>query len=1010
MLFTTLFKTNRLLILIVTGLLYCGMVTRVYAAGGIGYKGIKLNVNGTQTWYKAHNVSWNYNGCSPYEFNSAANYTTFAPTVSGSQTLRITGFAVVGWTNNADYVSGQLRYRFWRDGDTEPTSWTEINVGNYGSPTSGAADVVCTSGNDRVVGRDNLSVNLNPGVAGTYFLKIQAMGQMQYPNDGGGIFNVNDGSEQTATITISSTATDANDFFRSKVSGNWTSAASWERSPQGTYWADAAEAPGTSSGGRVSIQNGHNITLNTSVSISSLTINSGATFTGSDGSSRTLTLLNNATFTNNGTFTASGGKISFAGTGTVSGTCTFFDADLAGGVNFGSSSTISGTLSIKSGGFVSTNAVTYSSGSTLKYDNGGAYGNDQNSFEWRNASGAGYPHHVQISSNSTLNLNTTSTPATSRVCAGNLTVDVGSTVNRNNNGSLIVRGNCVVQGTLNLSTTVGGDLAIAGNADFNGTFNMNNRAVFFDGSGTQTISRSSGSMTFDYVFVQNTSSPGVVFASNAVVEDLLELSSNAKLRVDAGKTLTVGAGGTLTNNGTITLKAASESSYAQLLPSGTVSGSGTVTMEKSVTGSTAGWRFVSAPVTGGTLANFGSNVLIRSTPPNNIITLNTANPNAWVGFNSLGQSTSSAIGAGKGYALYYGGASGVNGSTVASTLSLSGSLSTSNVSVSGLSEGSVADIYGWSLVGNPFTCGISLSGLTRSNVAEAYYIWDVNKSGGAGFASYVGTTSTPSGALNGVIPPMQGFLVKATAVSPSLTIQTSARTVATPNAQLRGTSSFTHRMYLRISEPQSGKWDETALLSDPQATALFEGSFDAYKLNSWDANALNLATMSSDNQRLSINTTGDWDASLQVPLQLTTTLNGPMQLTANVSEVAAGQPLWLEDLHTGAYHDLRAGAYSFTHLSNVADRFRIHFRALSTSVKPEPLAGVLVYAYEGRLYVQGLEGACRLEVVDVRGRLVASTELESGEGSGGWLPAVAPGIYGVRCRTEQGMKVVKVRF
>jgi len=526
-------------------------------------------------------------------------------------------------------------------------------------------------------------------------------------------------------------------------------------------------------------------------------------------------------------------------------------------------------------------------------------------------------------------------------------------------------------------------------------------------SGTLALGRVGGN-TIPATNAVTVSSGAVLKISTSQTLSDLTVASGGTVTVEAGATLTVT--GTLTNNGSITLKAASESSYAQLLPSGTVSGSGTVTMEKSVTGSTAGWRFVSAPVTGGTLANFGSNVLIRSTPPNNIITLNTANPNAWVGFNSLGQSTSSAIGAGKGYALYYGGASGVNGSTVASTLSLSGGLSTSNVSVSGLSEGSVADIYGWSLVGNPFTCGISLSGLTRSNVAEAYYIWDVNKSGGAGFASYVGSTSTPAGALNGVIPPMQGFLVKATAVSPSLTIPTSARTVATPNAQLRGTSSFTHRMYLRISEPQSGKWDETALLSDPQATALFEGSFDAYKLNSWDANALNLATMSSDNQRLSINTTGDWDASLQVPLQLTTTLNGPMQLTANVSEVAAGQPLWLEDLHTGAYHDLRAGAYSFTHLSNVADRFRIHFRALSTSVKPEPLAGVLVYAYEGRLYVQGLEGACRLEVVDVRGRLVASTELESGEGSGGWLPAVAPGIYGVRCRTEQGMKVVKVRF
>jgi hypothetical protein len=419
---------------------------------------------------------------------------------------------------------------------------------------------------------------------------------------------------------------------------------------------------------------------------------------------------------------------------------------------------------------------------------------------------------------------------------------------------------------------------------------------------------------------------------------------------------------------------------------------------------------VSAPVTGGTLGNFGSSILISNAPPNNIITLNTANPNAWVGFLGLGGSTSTSIAAGKGYALYYGGSNGVNGSTVASTLSLSGSLSTSNVSVAGLSAGSVAGIYGWSLVGNPFTCGINLSGLTRSNVDEAYYIWDVDKSGGAGFASYVGGTSSPAGALNGVIPPMQGFLVKATAISPSLTIPTSARTVSTPNAQLRGTSSFTHRMYLRITEPQSGKWDETAVLSDPQATAMFEGSFDAYKLNSWDAQALNLATVSADNERLSINTTGDWDAALQVPLQLTTTLNGPMQLTSDVSEVASGQPVWLEDLHTGAYHDLRAGAYAFTHLSNVADRFRLHFRTLSTSVSPDPLAAVQLYAHDGRVFLRGWDGAFALEVYDLQGRRVAADALEAGVGSAGWVSDVVPGIYMVRCTTSQGVKSAKVRL
>ena len=768
-----------------------------------------------------------------------------------------------------------------------------------------------------------------------------------------------------------------------------------------------------------------------------LIINNGAanTLTGlSTASIRSLMVSNSSTVTLQGSADAT---ISISDSLLVGASSTLIldgssSADLV--LNMGASSSkaeIAGTMAFYGGGahkLTSTlaNGIEFLNGATFVAENfsGNPFGaTTAGSVVFRNGStyvfrggsnpfgaAAGSPSITVFESTSNFVCKATSPSFSGRTYAGIFTYDTTLTANPTGSSKLTMNTLVVNSGILNLNLT--GGIDISGSITSNGTLTftpLSASTVTLNGA-SQSISGSGTISLGPNATLANNSSSVVTQNIDLSLSGPMTTAASSSHSVSAGKKLSVAS--TLTNNGAITLKAASESSYAQLLPSGTVSGSGTVTMEKSVTGSTAGWRFVSAPVTGGTLANFGSNVLINSSPPNNIITLNTANPNAWVGFNSLGQNTSSSIGAGKGYALYYGGASGVNGANVVtSTRSLTGSLSTSDVIVSGLSAGASSDnTYGWSLVGNPFTCGISLSGLTRSNVAEAYYIWDVNKSGGAGFASYVGTTSTPSGALNGVIPPMQGFLVKATAASPSLTIPTSARTVATPNAQLRGTSSFTHRMYLRISEPQSGKWDETALLSDPQATALFEGSFDAYKLNSWDANALNLATMSSDNQRLSINTTGDWDASLQVPLQLTTTLNGPMQLTANVSEVAAGQPLWLEDLHTGAYHDLRAGAYSFTHLSNVADRFRIHFRALSTSVKPEPLAGVLVYAYEGRLYVQGLEGACRLEVVDVRGRLVASMELESGAGSGGWLPAVAPGIYGVRCRTEQGMKVVKVQF
>lgn len=139
-----------------------------WADGGIGYKGIKLNVAGTQTWYKAHDVSWGYNS---YQFNSASNFPTSSlASLTGSQVLQITGYAVVGWTDNADYVAGRLQYKVWRNTASEPSTWSTLDVGNYGNNAAGAANVVCSNGNDRVVGRDDFSTNINPGTPGTYNL------------------------------------------------------------------------------------------------------------------------------------------------------------------------------------------------------------------------------------------------------------------------------------------------------------------------------------------------------------------------------------------------------------------------------------------------------------------------------------------------------------------------------------------------------------------------------------------------------------------------------------------------------------------------------------------------------------------------------------------------------------------------------------------------------------------------------------------------------------------------
>jgi hypothetical protein len=191
---------------------------------------------------------------------------------------------------------------------------------------------------------------------------------------------------------------------------------------------------------------------------------------------------------------------------------------MAGGVNFGSASTVNGTLSINSGGFINTNTPFYGSGSILKYNTGGTYGR---SSEWSATSGAGAPHSVQISNSTTLNYPNTGAGAfsTNLSLAGNLTVDNGSALymdwggNSNKSGRLDVAGNVLLNGNLSLGNANGGDIKVGGNWTRNSgsTLNTNNRAIFFTGSGTSTITGNGGET---YTYMVNEKTGGTISLGN----------------------------------------------------------------------------------------------------------------------------------------------------------------------------------------------------------------------------------------------------------------------------------------------------------------------------------------------------------------------------------------------------------------------------------------------------------------------------------------------------------------
>lgn len=192
--------------------------------------------------------------------------------------------------------------------------------------------------------------------------------------------------------------------FTSQNNGNWSSTSTWI--------GNAVPVAGAG----VLIQAGHTVTLDQDATVGGMTISSTATLIGSDGLTRTLTVSGGNSFTATGSYTPTGSgvlRFSAGGSLTGSGATTLQDLTVQGaGLNLGSATTVTGTLTLGAGGAISSSNLSYGSNGNLVYATGGAY-NVSN--EWPTSSG---PRNVTIS--------TTTLQITKNLSlAGNLTIASG---------------------------------------------------------------------------------------------------------------------------------------------------------------------------------------------------------------------------------------------------------------------------------------------------------------------------------------------------------------------------------------------------------------------------------------------------------------------------------------------------------------------------------------------------------------------------------------------------------
>ncbi len=307
--------------------------------------------------------------------------------------------------------------------------------------------------------------------------------------------------------------------------------------------------------------------------------------------------------------------------------------------------------------------------------------------------------------------------------------------------------------------------------------------------------------------------------------------------------------------------------------------------------------------------------------------------------------------------------------------------------------GSDPDRVGWNLLGNPFPCSLDWDLIPNSTAEQAVYVWN-----GTQYISWNGTV----GALtNGIIPPMNGFFVKALNLNWSLfIIPLSARVHSNVPFYKE---SITNLIELEVTGNNYS--DVTYIHLNSEATKGFDAHSDARKLRGIE-DAPQLFSYAGGKE-LSINEQ-PFEPAVVIELGFTCGKSGNFILNGKGLESFNNNVrILLEDVKEGIFQNLSDNVqYSFSYIAGESEhRFKLHFTENSSN--PEP-SEVSIYSVGKKVIVNNYTGLSGdIQVYDFTGRIILNSSIDSGNQSSFTLSAAA-GPYVVKVITAKGVHSRKV--
>jgi len=515
-----------------------------------------------------------------------------------------------------------------------------------------------------------------------------------------------------------------------------------------------------------------------------------------------------------------------------------------------------------------------------------------------------------------------------------------------------------------------------GNLINSGTVSLNTAANYkFDGGNIQQT----GSLlpaTINNLIVDKTANNVTLSRTGlSEINGTLEILAGSLIANTASE-ITIGGNTIIGSNNGLILKS-DINSTASLIDNGTISGVGSVKVEKFLpTGNVYGWT-VASPIASSTPSIF--------TGHDGTLFYNPLTP-GWEPF------TSGTMDIMRGYWTRF---------SFDKKLEFSGNLNTGDVNFSDLYRtGYAQGNMGWNFIGNPFPSAINWDEVvalaSNTTINSSFYETTKLKNQihvsdtAGGYHAFV--DGVGDNGFNGVVPTNSGFWVQVYAGPGNNENIHATNPTAGPiylNNSVRvhqgssGSKKSSANNLIRLQLSNGNLSNNTVVRLRAGATFNFDPAYDATKMFSQNANHPQIYSILDNDEKLAINAIPEnFSHPVSIPLgfrnkqgtQLSITANNLLSMDANIS-------IHLEDMLTNNMHDLRNNnTYTFSSNDTLNEqRFVLHLALINSNIQSETITDNIIdiYAFDKNIYVSHAGKNAILNVFNMMGQEVLSEQLQN---------------------------------